>query len=67
MKMAVTLADLHTMPIGTVLQKGKRKRIYRGVNGMFVFYSTPSKPNDVTGEFIGNFREWLLKAEVVTA
>jgi hypothetical protein len=64
--MAVTLAKLHTMPIGTVLQKGKRKRIYLGMQGYFVFYRTPSN-KDVTGENLGDFRKWLLDAEVVSA
>lgn len=65
--MAITLAELHTMPVGTVLKKGKRKRIYLGVNGLFVMYKTPSKPKEVTGEFIGDFRKWLLGAEVVSS
>ena len=62
--MAVTLAELHSLPVGTVLQKGNRKRILLGTNGFFVYYKTPSGKSTI-GESIIHFREWLLKAEIV--
>lgn len=58
------LADLHNMKEGTVLQKGKRKRIYLGNDGYFIYYTTPSSKS-TTGEHIGTFRKWLLDAEVI--
>lgn len=65
--MAVTLSQFHSMEIGTVIKKGNRKRIYRGMGGFFAYYSTPSKPNEVTGVSLSNFRKWLLEAEIVSS
>ncbi|MBH0323347.1 MULTISPECIES: hypothetical protein [Bacillus] len=62
--MTLMLADLHTMKVGTVLQKGKRKRIFLGVKGMFAYYRTPSSKS-ITGENLTIFRKWLLDAKVV--
>ncbi|GAK41934.1 hypothetical protein TCA2_4426 [Paenibacillus sp. TCA20] len=62
--MAVTLAQLHVMKPGTVLQKGKRKRIYLGMEGIMVFYKRPSS-KQLHGEHIGYFRKWLLNAEIL--
>ncbi|WDI05235.1 hypothetical protein PUW25_25845 (plasmid) [Paenibacillus urinalis] len=62
--MAVTLAQLHVMKPGTVLQKGKRKRIYLGMQGIMVFYKRPSS-KQLHGEHIGHFRKWLLDAEIL--
>jgi hypothetical protein len=62
--MAVTLAELHSLPFGTVLQKGKQKRILLGMDGLFIYCKTPSGRSTI-GESIIHFREWLLKAEIV--
>ncbi|MCU5223998.1 hypothetical protein [Bacillus tropicus] len=62
--MTLTLADLHTMKAGTVLQKGKRKRIFLGIEGMFAYYKTPSSKS-ITGENLAIFRKWLMNATVV--
>jgi hypothetical protein len=63
-KKQMVLADLVNMKVGTVLQKGKRKRIFLGVDGMFIYYTTPSS-KCTTGEYIGIFRKWLKDAEIV--
>lgn len=62
--MTLMLADLHTLKAGTVLQKGKRKRTFLGIKGMFVFYSTPSS-KAIQGENLIVFRKWLMSAKVV--
>ncbi|MGE6548077.1 hypothetical protein ACQKFK_03410 [Bacillus mycoides] len=63
--MTLMLADLHTMKVGTVLQKGKRKRIFLGIDGMFVYYKTASSSKSFTGESVTIFQKWLKGAEVV--
>ena len=57
------LTDLIDMKVGTVLQKGKRKRIFLGQEGFMVYYKTPSSKN-ITGEYIRNFKKWLKDAEI---
>ncbi|MGF7534997.1 hypothetical protein AAGG74_15110 [Bacillus mexicanus] len=58
------LTDIAFLKEGTVLQKGKRKRIFLRQEGFMVFYKTPSS-NKITGEFIGSFKKWLKNAEVI--
>ncbi len=58
------LKELLTKHHGVVLQKGKRKRIVVGFDGMFVYYNTPSSKG-TTGENIASFKKWLEKAEIV--
>lgn len=57
--------NIEELEPGMILKKGQRKRIYIGIQGLFVYYKTPSSPNSTTGELIFNFKRWLEDAEVV--
>ena len=58
------LDELYELKAGTVLKKKNRRRIFLGVQGLFIFYTTPSKPRDTTGELASVFAKWLKGAEV---
>lgn len=58
------LKELLQKKQGVVLQKGNRKRIVVGFDGMFVYYNTPSSKG-TTGVSTSTFQKWLKNAEVV--
>lgn len=62
----MTIAELNKLSVGTVLQKGKRKRIFLGIDGVFVHYKTPSSSKEKTSEHMALFANWLKGANVVT-
>lgn len=62
----MTINELLQKPKGTILQKGKRRRIYQGTDGIFIMYTTPSRKKHVTGESLLTFKNWLKDAVEVT-
>lgn len=60
------LEKLLQMPVGTVLQKGSRKRILVSVGPGFIFYKTPSKPKSTNMQNIKLFLKWAENAEIVS-
>ena len=58
--------DLLNLKVGDVLKKGNRRRIFLGIQGIFVFYTTPSSKKATIGENIQTFLKWMKKAELET-
>lgn len=60
------LEEILQLPVGTTLQKGKRKRILLGFRGYMILYKTKTSSKKVTGVIISDFLKWAKDAEVVT-
>ncbi|MBE7114323.1 hypothetical protein FT641_19115 [Bacillus paranthracis] len=56
------MAMLSDVKVGVTFQKGGYKRTIRAIDGVMVFYKTPSKPNKVVGESMPKFNKWLMGA-----
>lgn len=59
-----TVLNLFDLQYGCTLQKGKRKRIYLGMSGFMVYYTTPSSKAQ-SGERIDLFKKWMIGAKLV--
>lgn len=61
---SLTIADLLKLPVGTVLKKGNRRRVFMEIRGYMVFYKIPSRKRQVIGENAYLFEKWMKGAEI---
>ncbi len=59
------LNKLLRLPVGTTLQKGKRKRILVGFNGFMIMYKTKLNSKKTTGQLTTDFLKWAKDAEIL--